>query len=176
MNAVKIICKSVFAPKYSASRVSLCCSSLFSENLQWTIFILGTKEDHVKRCLLHCSLECTSCTHACSHMFCSKELREYRRIYNIVSAWSWKCDWFWREMLCCDSTGLIGELMYWNARCVCVCVCVCVGFGVFVVCVFVCMYMCVCVCVWCVCVCMCVCVCQLLSQRLCNVWYMISGS
>lgn len=125
MNAVKIICKSVFAPKYSASRVSLCCSSLFSENLQWTICILGTKEDHVERCLLHCSLECTRCTHACSHVFCSKELREYRCIYNTQSMLEAEnvidFEEKWSAVIALD------WLVNWCTEMLAVCVCVCVS-------------------------------------------------
>jgi len=131
MNAVKIICKSVFAPRYSASRVSLCCSSLFSENLQWTIFILGTKEEHIERCLLHCSLECTRCTHAWSHVFCSKELTECRSIYSTQSMleaenvidfegkWSAGTALDWVVNWCTEKLGACVR--------VCVCVCVCVS-------------------------------------------------
>jgi len=130
MNTIKIICKSVFAPKYSASRVSLCCSSLFNDSLPWTIFILDTKEEHVERCSLHCSLECTRCARAWRHMFCSKQLGKCRSICsaqcvleaeNVIDfeqKWSaWMVTW------CTEMLGLcVCMCMY-----VCVCVCVCVS-------------------------------------------------
>lgn len=134
MNATKIICKSVFAPKYSASGVSLYRSSLFNENLQWTIFILDSKEEHVDRCSLHCSLECTRCTHAWRNMFCSKQLRECRSIYitqsvleaeNVIDfkeKWSaWMVTWCTELLGLCVGVHVCARAVAIGCGCACVC-------------------------------------------------------
>jgi hypothetical protein len=92
----------------------LCCSYLFRVPLLWTIFILGPKEEHVERCLLHCSLECTRCTmYAWSHMSQSKELRvftAYRRCFKLKIWLVLKREW--GGGICVMITASHGDMLF----------------------------------------------------------------